>query len=625
MNSIGVFSKYVNKYLNKDTFLRILFFMIPVISLVFKGIMFQGFVSHDNPYTLNLQSGYSVISKCYLYYYTAFALLFSSFSLLFKGRGRIIYVLILDTAVTLLFIVDTWYFRGFQTVPSMLLLTQTSNLDNMFESIKSMMSPLDIFYFSDFILLGIYILISRKSIKNCNRALKSFLVTFIIPLLFIIYVPFNITVLNNNDIKNAYLFDVYDPNITVKYFSTIGYHIMDAYTVYKDTQPYKLTAEDKNDINTLFDVKNENLTNNEYFGAAKNKNLIYIQVESLESFVIGKKINDIEITPVMNHLLDSSVYFPNIFEQVNEGTSADSDFMSNTSLLPVRRGCTFFRYPNNDYNSMPKILRNHGYTTSVIHPDKGSFWNYQNALSGGIGFEYFTDYYSFNHDEEIGMGISDRSYFEQVVPMIEDLNQPFYAMTVTLTNHGPFNLPDEYRSLNLSPELNNNNNLGGYFESVHYTDAQIGYFLDLLDKQGILNDSIIVIMGDHAGVHKYYNDDIEKLSSKEDWYIDNGNHTVPVIIYDHSSSIKAKTFDDLLGGQVDLMPTLLYLLGIPSDEYSQTALGRNLLNTDKSFAVITDGTIKGAENLSDNEISIYSKLLDISDKIIRSNYNPYSN
>ena len=46
----------------------------------------------------------------------------------------------------------------------------------------------------------------------------------------------------------------------------------------------------------------------------------------------------------------------------------------------------------------------------------------------------------------------------------------------------------------------------------NYTDAQIGYFLNLLDKQGILNDSIIVIMGDHAGVHKYYNDDIEKLS-----------------------------------------------------------------------------------------------------------------
>ena len=623
MNLIDIFIKYKNKYFNIDNLLRLIFFLIPIISIVFKGIIFQSFVSDDNPYNFNLNSGYSIISKSYLHYYAAFALLFSSFSLLFKGKGRIIYVFILDLIVTFLFILDTWYFRGFRTVPSILLLTQTSNLDNMVDSIKSMISPLDILYLLDFIILILYIFIARKSIITCKHALKSFLITFIIPLLFIIYVPFNITILNNKDIKNAYLFDVYDPNITVKYFSTIGYHIMDAYTIYRDTKEYQLTAEDKDNIQKLFEIKNENLPNNEYFGAAKNKNIIYIQVESLESFVIGKTINNLEITPVMNSLLKDSIYFPNIFEQVNEGTSSDADFMSNTSLFPVRRGCTFFRYPNNNYNSLPKILNNHGYITSVIHPDKGSFWNYENALSGGIGFNKFTDYYSFKLDEEIGMGISDKSYFEQVVPMLKDLNQPFYAMTVTLTNHGPFNLPAEYRCLNLDPELNDNN-LGGYFESVHYTDAQIGHFLNLLDEQGILDNSIVVIMGDHAGVHKYYNDDIEKLSSKEDWYIDNGNHTVPVIIYDHSSSIKSQTFDELLGGQIDLMPTLLYLLGIPSEEYSDSALGRNLLNTNKSFAVITDGTIKGSENLTDDEISIYSKALDISDKIIRSNYTPYS-
>lgn len=617
------FTYKLSKYLNRDTLLRLIFFLIPVISIVLKGIIFQSFVSDDNPYKFDFSSGYSVISKYYLYYYAAFAFLFSSFSLLFKGKGRIIYIFILDAIVTLLFILDTWYFRGFQTVPSLLLLSQTSNLDNMSDSIKSMMSPLDIIYLFDFLIMAVYIVITKKSFLNCNRALKSFLITFITSLLFIIYVPFNINILNNKEIKNAYLFDVYDPNITVKYFSTIGYHIMDAYTVYRDTKPYELTAEDKENIHKLFETKNENLPDNEYFGAAKDKNIIYIQVESLESFVINKKINNLEITPVMNSLLNNSVYFPNIYEQVNEGTSSDADFMTNTSLLPVRRGCTFFRYPNNNYNSLPKILNTHGYMTSVIHPDKGSFWNYQNALSGGIGFEKFTDYYSFDHTEEIGMGISDKSYFEQVVPMLKDLNMPFYAMTVTLTNHGPFNLPEEYRCLNLSSELNDNN-LGGYFESVHYTDAQIGHFLNLLDEQGILDNSIIVIMGDHAGVHKYYNDDISRLSSKEDWYLDNGNHTVPVIIYDHSSSIKSKSYDELLGGQIDLMPTILYLLGIPSDEYSNTALGRNLLNTDKSFAVITDGTVKGAENLTDDEISIYSKSLDISDKMIRSNYNPYS-
>ena len=565
MNFIHIPIKYINKYLNTNNMLKLIFFLIPIISIVFKGIIFQSFVSNDNPYNFNLLSGYSIISKSYLYYYSAFAILFSSFSLLFKGKGRIIYVFILNLIVTFLFILDTWYFRGFKTVPSILLLSQTSNLNNMSDSIKSMINPLDILYFLDFIFLIIYIFLSKKSLINCKRAFKSFLITFFMSLLFIIYIPFNISVLNNKDIKNAYLFDVYDPNITVKYFSTIGYHIMDACTVYRDTKEYELTSEDKDNIEKLFSIKNENFPNNEYFGAAKNKNVIYIQVESLESFVIGKTIDNLEITPVMNNLLNNSLYFPNIFEQVNEGTSSDADFMSNTSLLPVRRGCTFFRYPNNNYNSLPKILNNHGYITSSIHPDKGSFWNYENALSGGIGFNNFTDYYSFKHDEEIGMGISDRSYFEQVVPMLKNLNEPFYAMTVTLTNHGPFNLPDEYRCLNLDPELNENN-LGGYFESVHYTDAQIGYFINLLDEQQLLDNTIIVITGDHAGVHKYYNDDIEKLSSKKDWYLDNGNHTVPIIIYDPSSSVKPQIFDELIGGQIDLMPTLLYLLGIPSEE-----------------------------------------------------------
>ena len=77
-----------SNYFHKDTLLRVLFFLIPVISIVIKGIIFQGFVSDDNPYRFDLTSGYSVISKYYLYYYAAFALLFTSFSLLFKGKGR---------------------------------------------------------------------------------------------------------------------------------------------------------------------------------------------------------------------------------------------------------------------------------------------------------------------------------------------------------------------------------------------------------------------------------------------------------------------------------------------------------------------------------------------------------
>ena len=155
--------------------------------------------------------------------------------------------------------------------------------------------------------------------------------------------------------------------------------------------------------------------------------------------------------------------------------------------------------------------------TSAIHPDKGSFWNYKNGLIG-IGFDKFTDFYSFNVDEQIGLGISDKRYFEQVVPMLKEQKQPFYSETVTLTSHGPFDIPQKYRELGLDSELDESK-LGGYFESIHYTDKQIGNFLDLLDKEGLLQNSVIAIMGDHTGVHKYYDDSINQLSHKEDWYL----------------------------------------------------------------------------------------------------------
>ncbi|GAA0078819.1 LTA synthase family protein [Clostridium sp. CTA-5] len=609
---------YFKKIINKDSISRLILILIPIISIILKGILFQGFITSDNPYSFNFTAGYDS-AKPFINYYIAFSMIFLSFSLLFKGKGRIIYIFIIDILLTSIIMLDLCYFRGFLTVPSILIATQTANLDNLSGAVYSMFSPMDFLFILDFIILAIYIYITRKSYKNIKRrSIITFLLTFILPILFISYVPFNIHILDNKKVKDAYLFDNYDPTNTARYFSPIGYHVFDLYTVYRDSKKYNFTEEDKNNINDYFEVKKENIPNNEYFGMSKGKNLIYIQVESLEDFVIGKTINGKEITPVLNKLTsNNALYFPNIFEQVNEGTSSDSDLMVNTSMLPLRRGSTFFRYPNTTYNSLPNILEeDKNYTTIAIHPDKGSFWNYSAGLTG-IGFDKFNDYYSFNDDEHIGMGISDRTYFEQVIPMLKKQQNPFYALTVTLTSHGPFDIPQEYRELNLDSELDKTE-LGGYFESVHYTDKQIGHFLELLEKEGLLENTVVAIMGDHTGVHKYYNNSIENLSKKEDWYLYNGNPTVPLVIYD--SSIKqGKTFD-LYGGQIDVMPTLLYMLGIDKEKYENTALGRNLLNTKKSFAVLTDGTIKGEDSLSDKEKEVYKNILDLSDKMIRGNY-----
>lgn len=605
-------SKIMN-ILSFDGLIRIILFLIPFISITLKCIVFQGFVTSSDPYILNFSNGLSS-AKPFINYYYAFILIFLSFSLLFKGKGRVIYLFVIDIIITALIFLDLGYFRGFLTMPSALLLTQTANLDNMGGTISSMFSKLDFLLLIDFIILAIYVFFTRKSYTNVKRrAPLTFIVMILSSILFIAYVPFNLHILKNEDVKNGYIFSNYDPTNTARYFSPIGYHIFDVYNVYKDSKPYELTEEETTKINEFFQAK-ENLEDNKYAGMLKGKNLIVIQVESLESFIVGKEINGQKITPVMDELISKGLYFPNIYEQVNEGTSSDSDLMINTSMFPLRRGSTFFRYPSTEYNSLPNLLEEMNYDTIAIHPDKGSFWNYVNGLKG-IGFNEFIDYYSFNIDEEIGLGISDESYFRQVVPMLKNLKEPFYAFTVTLTSHGPFDLPKEKRVLNLDSELDKSE-LGGYFESIKYTDAQIGEFLKQLDKEGLLDDTVVVIEGDHTGVHKYYNSLIEKLSNKEDWYLDNGHHTIPFIIWSKDMN-EGKTFDTI-GGQIDIMPSLLYLMGVDNEKYINTAIGRNLLNTNKSFAVLTNLEVVG-ENLTDEEKEMYKNIVDLSDKMIRAN------
>ncbi|WP_308780470.1 LTA synthase family protein [uncultured Clostridium sp.] len=605
-------SKIMN-ILSFDGLIRIILFLIPFISITLKCIVFQGFVTSSDPYILNFSNGLSS-AKPFINYYYAFILIFLSFSLLFKGKGRVIYLFVIDIIITALIFLDLGYFRGFLTMPSALLLTQTANLDNMGGTISSMFSKLDFLLLIDFIILAIYVFFTRKSYTNVKRrAPLTFIVMILSSILFIAYVPFNLHILKNEDVKNGYIFSNYDPTNTARYFSPIGYHIFDVYNVYKDSKPYELTEEETTKINEFFQAK-ENLEDNKYAGMLKGKNLIVIQVESLESFIVGKEVNGQKITPVMDELISKGLYFPNIYEQVNEGTSSDSDLMINTSMFPLRRGSTFFRYPSTEYNSLPNLLEEMSYDTIAIHPDKGSFWNYVNGLKG-IGFNEFIDYYSFNIDEEIGLGISDESYFRQVVPMLKNLKEPFYAFTVTLTSHGPFDLPKEKRVLNLDSELDKSE-LGGYFESIKYTDAQIGEFLKQLDKEGLLDDTVVVIEGDHTGVHKYYNSSIEKLSNKEDWYLDNGHHTIPFIIWSKDMN-EGKTFDTI-GGQIDIMPSLLYLMGVDNEKYINTAIGRNLLNTNKSFAVLTNLEVVG-ENLTDEEKEMYKNIVDLSDKMIRAN------
>ena len=109
------------------------------------------------------------------------------------------------------------------------------------------------------------------------------------------------------------------------------------------------------------DVPDTQEYKNKYTNIFKGKNIIAIHAESIQNFVIGLKFNGEEVTPNLNKLVKKSLYFSNFYSQVSVGTSSDSEFTLNTSLMPTSTGTAFVSYYNREYVSIPKLLKEKGY------------------------------------------------------------------------------------------------------------------------------------------------------------------------------------------------------------------------------------------------------------------------
>jgi len=582
-----------------------------LIVLVLKSYLFIGIANNDNASSFSrLKAFYSFQAPPSLLIYTFFLVALLCFAYLLKGRLRFWYLFCFDLILSLLMVGDLMYYRGFGSFLSPYLFSQTSNLENLLASVVSMLRPIDALFFSDFIIL----LPAAKKIASFFQAAKRrvlvFSLLFVLSISTIYYQHYQLDI---KELGEDYLFNVaWVANQTMTNLSPAGYHLYDLYNYQKDSQPHILKPAELEDIRHWLAAKAENLPDNAYKGILKGKNLVVIQVESLENFVINQKIAGQEITPNLNRLLGNSLYFPNIYEQVYNGNSSDADLMTNTSVYPVRSGSTFFRFPRNTYNSLPRLMAKKGYATLGIHPDKGSYWNWMPALNS-MGFDKTFDATHFDQNDKIGLGISDYSYLSQVAAILVGEKEPFYSFMVTLTSHSPFDLPEEYWELTLTDCLNDSK-LGGYFQSIRYTDRAIGHFLAKLEQSQLLDNTVFVIYGDHAGVHKYYNDEIQELEPSEEWWLDDSPR-IPLIIY--SKALKGEKID-VIGGQIDVMPTIAYLFDL-DESYKTTAFGRNLLNTKQNYAILANRDFVGTV-ANDSEKDFLIRGIDIADLIIRSDY-----
>lgn len=583
-----------------------------VLTLLIKFILFLGLVNNDDSSKFSfMKAFFSFSSTPPILVYISMILIPLSFSFLFQGRARFWFLQFCNGLITLLLISDLMYYRGFNSFISPYIFSQTTNLDNLSNSIISMLRPIDMVMIIDLVIYLALGLGKKTFYLHRTRSGIAFLLTLLLPTAYIYYQHYQLDLHGNN---KTMLFRVsWSPNQTMSNLSPLGYHAFDLYNFYKNKNIQPATPQQTAEIKNWFKDKQENLPPNQYFGMFANQNLIVIQVESLENFVIKQKINGQEITPNLNKLLANSLYFSNFYEQVNNGTSSDADLMTNTSVYPIRTGAAFFRFPNDTYNSLPKMLANKGYATVAIHPDKGSYWNWMPALKS-IGFEKTLDATHFKETEKIGLGISDGSYLKQIAPIIENEKRPFYNFMVTLTSHNPFDLPAQYRTLKLSDDLNKSK-LGGYFQSVHYTDEQLGNFLNTLDQRGVLDNSVVVIYGDHTGVHKYYDDEVKQVQPQESWWLDDSKR-IPLIIFHKGMNGQELK---ITGGQIDTMPTIASLMGISEKTYQNTAFGRNLLNTHKNFAVLANKEYVGQAS-SETEENQAIAGIDLADLVVEKNY-----
>lgn len=597
-------NKQNNKLLNylinqKDYIKNDRLWMYTFISLFIKSILFVLIISSYK--SLNFPSSYVSIGV-----YVFFIVGVLSLGFLFPRKAHGIFLIVVNILVTLTMLFDIWLYREFWDFFGWRMLKSIKDL-GIHKVILNNISFIDIVFILDII----YFIFRFKKFKNLCKNLRVNIGMFVLTLgLSVSFISWRHYYADK--LGNGILFRVcWNAHQTMCNLSPIGYHLYDVYDYEINCKAKELNVKEKNNIESWFKDNKESLPNNVLAGKYKGKNLICIQVESLETFVINQKVNNKEITPCLNKLLKNSLYFSNVYDQVNNGTSSDADLMVNTSLFPVRGGCTFFRYPYKSFNSLPKLLKQQGYSTISTHDEKGSDYNLRNALTS-MGFDKCLESKHFVTDEVIGLGLSDGSYLRQVEPFLKKQKQPFYAQVVTLTSHSPFRIPDKYKELGLDKEFDETI-MGRYYESIHYTDKQIGTFINKLDKDGILNNSIVVIYGDHCGVHKFHQDEVEKINGLPKWSKDK-DQRIPVIIYE--KNIKGQEIKTI-GGQVDIYTTIAPLLGVDKSKYENTAMGKNLLNTKKNFTVLNNRTIVGTVN-SKKEEEHTIEAINIADTLIQS-------
>ena len=534
-----------------------------------------------------------------------------SFAHLFKPKNQIKYLFSWSIVFSLVCFINCVYYSNYISFASFTMLTTATELTGYTDAvIENILELKDfIFFIVPFILLFFHFELKKKDyyfkVNRIERKKKRLFSELGVAL---IVLGMFVTHLTSTDLSR--LNKQWNRQSIVMEFGVYIYQANDLVSLVKTKVNTMFGYDEAAKTFREYYSSKEKSNDNKYTNIFEGKNVLVIHAESIQGFTMNLKFNGEELTPNINKLASGGIYFSNFYAEESTGTSSDSEFTFASGLMPASNGTVFMNYFNRDYVTIQKLLKEKGYYTFSMHGNTGSAWN-RDIMHKHLGYDKFYSKKDYEIDEEIGLGLSDKSFFKQSIEKIENINDEYdkwYGLLIMLTNHTPFSDINDYSnySVNIKGEDGNEygylegTKMGNYLKSVHYADEAIGELMTSLDEKGMLDDTIIVLYGDHDA--KLKRAEFEKLISSEyydsilidqnkkmdavDDYTYELNRKVPFIIWskDIINTDYVGTFDKVMG-MIDVSPTLENMLGT----YNPYALGHDIFSVDENAIVFPTG------------------------------------
>ncbi|CCQ92743.1 putative Lipoteichoic acid synthase-like YqgS [[Clostridium] ultunense Esp] len=479
--------------------------------------------------------------------------------------------------VSAIMFADVVYYTYFNTLPSIRMIKQMGQVTAVGDSVKTLLSIRNLLFLLDLPLTYIYSR-KRKRSKNYNKYIR-----WGIPGGLALILIITLIILSK--------ISLFGPVTNQEIFT---YHAKDIKkTIMKEdiTETVSLTGKDLDELK-----QRTKLVEGKYTGLGKGKNLIVIQVESLQNFVINHYYEGQEVTPNLNGLIkeQGSLYFNNYYQLIGRGNTSDAEFVTHNSLYPSMEEPTYTQYVDNTFYGLPWILRDQGYTAWALHGYEKEFWNRDNAYVNQ-GFQRFISQDDYELVETIGFGITDGEFFKQSMDYLKELDSiddnPFYAFMITLTSHNPFKMPEKYEYLDIKKE-HKDTLLGNYLQSVQYLDKVLGEFIEELKKEGLYEESLLVIYGDHFAINSLNKED-QKLMTDYLGYTYDLDEMMKVPLIIHIPALETNETINRVGSMLDFMPTILNIMGYENEK--GLMFGRDLINYEgQNFVAPQTYALKGS-------------------------------